>query len=658
STEDVTNLSATINYERMSVIINDVPVSIVDLGGQTYFVKRFLDDFSPFIFSTIKAFIFIIDVENKTTRNNAIQYFSACMRKLAEFSPEAEIFVFLHKNDLVINSPNYVSIHKQLKEAFQQECPTPIRFFRTTIYRPETIGNAFGRIFEVAMPHLAWNEFVDGRTIGVIEEFHEKIELDKKFDIKTPRKVGSQAAMEKIESFIHKAQSKTEKTSDSEFVPPLASYLGDSKTQEEDTIQEKANLSQQSAYDYYTKKMMPSSEEIGRMIKYIKDFVEFYGVEPDKATQIVNSGYSVVFEAAVTSGIKVTLVTDVILKQIPYIRSEGLKTENLTPNRLMEIFSAFIKGLIKEKEELFKCMVFATRNPSQSISDILNKYFLRETPQRKLRKSKRIAEKSTHEVAEFKIPFQVEIIDGIITLPNTNGLGFKVNLENKNAEINFFYGGGGIGNSMIPVTLNIDEIIFLMAYEMNMVGLGYFDREMVTLKIAARIIHEIIRILVEDNTLISTIQIKNLKGAKRNILPLTIPYELTVSNIIPEASYFVLPESDGVAFTVVKVSEGYLLKFIKHKSSIGQMVIDDLVSVGNLKKILTEDLQLPILSNAGITLASRVIHASLKIMIKASEKRDQQTRMVPAPVRKVKIKNDKKTSDKLLSYLDKLEEDK
>ncbi|MHA1970197.1 MAG: ADP-ribosylation factor-like protein, partial [Candidatus Hodarchaeales archaeon] len=37
STEDVTNLSATINYERMSVIINDVPVSIVDLGGQTYF---------------------------------------------------------------------------------------------------------------------------------------------------------------------------------------------------------------------------------------------------------------------------------------------------------------------------------------------------------------------------------------------------------------------------------------------------------------------------------------------------------------------------------------------------------------------------------------------------------------------------------------------
>ena len=658
STEDVHDLSATFNYERMSVIINDVPVSIVDLGGQTYFVKRFLNDFSPFIFSTIKAFIFIIDVENKTTRNNAIQYFSACLTKLAEFSPEAEIFVFIHKNDLVINSPNYVSIHNQIKERFQQGSPTPIRFFRTTIYRPETISNAFGRIFEVAMPHLAWSEFVDGRTIGVIEEFHEEIKLDKEFDIKTPRKVGVQAAMTKIEEFIHKAQSKTKKAPDSEFVPPLASYLGDSKTQEDDTVQEKANLSQHSAYDYYTKKMMPSEDEIERIIKYIKDFVEFYGVEPDEATQIVNSGYSVVFEAAVTSGIEVSLVTDVVLKQIPYIRSEGLKTENLTQNRLIEIFSTYLKGLIKEKEELFKCMVFATKNPSQSISDIINKYFLRETPWSKVRKSKSKVEKTTHEVAELKIPFQIEIIDGIITLPNTSGLGFKVNLVNKNAEIHLSYGERIIGNSMIPVTLNVDEIIFLMAYEMNMVALGYFEKEMVTLKIAARIIHETIRILAEDNTLQSTIQIKNLKGAKKNILQLNIPFELPVTNILPESSYFVLPESDGVAFTVVKVSEGYLLKFIKHKSTIGQIVVNDLVSVGSVKRILTENLQLPIWSNAARTLASRIIYTSLKMMIKAGEKRSQQPRTVPTSVRKIIIKNDEKTSGKLLSYLDKLKDNK
>ena len=505
------------------------------------------------------------------------------------------------------------------------------------------------------MPHLAWNEFVDGRTIGVVEEFHEKIKLDKEFDIKTPRKVGSEAAMEKLEAFMHKAQSKTTKAPDSEFIAPLASYLGDSTIQEDNSYQEKTELPQQSAYDQYSEKMMPSSEEIGRMIKYIKDFVTFYGVEPDEATQIVNSGYSVVFEAAVTSGIKVSLVTDVILKQIPYIRSEGLKTENLTKNRLIEIFSTFLKGEIKGKEEMYKCMIFATKNPSLSIPDIISKYFLRETPQKKVRKKKRKVEKTTHEVIEFKIPFHIEIIDGIITLPNTNGLGFKVNLGNINAEITFFYGGGSIGTSMIPTTLNIDEIIFLMAYEMNMVSLGYFEREMVTLRISARIIHEVIRILTEDNALQSTIQIENLNKGKKNILQLTIPFELPVTNIIPEGSYFVLPETDGVAFTVAKISEGYLLKFIQFKTPIGQIVIKDLVSEGNLRRILTENLQLPIWSKAASILACRIIHSSLKIMIKTGEKMIQQAKTVPAPIRKIYIQNEEKTSDKLLLYLDKLD---
>ncbi|UCE14158.1 MAG: hypothetical protein JSV04_03020, partial [Candidatus Heimdallarchaeota archaeon] len=138
-TEDVDSLSATINYERMSLTIHDTPITIVDLGGQKIFLKRFLSGFSPFVFSSVKTFIFLIDVANKTSRNNAIQYFQSCLEKLAIFSPDAEIFVFLHKNDLVRDSPNYESIHEQLKEQFQLEYSRKLRFFRTTIYKPETV---------------------------------------------------------------------------------------------------------------------------------------------------------------------------------------------------------------------------------------------------------------------------------------------------------------------------------------------------------------------------------------------------------------------------------------------------------------------------------------------------------------------------------------
>ena len=41
STEDVSNLSATLNYERLSITIKNTTITIVDLGGQKIFLKRF-----------------------------------------------------------------------------------------------------------------------------------------------------------------------------------------------------------------------------------------------------------------------------------------------------------------------------------------------------------------------------------------------------------------------------------------------------------------------------------------------------------------------------------------------------------------------------------------------------------------------------------------
>ncbi|MFX0115625.1 MAG: ADP-ribosylation factor-like protein [Candidatus Hodarchaeota archaeon] len=173
-TNDVGDLAATINYERLIVNIRETPITIVDLGGQRVFLKRFLGSFSPFIFSAVRAFLFLIDVENKATRNNAIEYFANCIEKLQTYSPNAEYFVFLHKNDLVRHLPNYESIHAQLKEQFQLESPKKITFFRTTIYTPESVVAGFGRLFELSMPQLAQSEYVDGRQIGQVEEYAEK----------------------------------------------------------------------------------------------------------------------------------------------------------------------------------------------------------------------------------------------------------------------------------------------------------------------------------------------------------------------------------------------------------------------------------------------------------------------------------------------------
>jgi hypothetical protein len=186
-----------------------------------------------------------------------------------------------------------------------------------------------------------------------------------------------------------------------------------------------------------------------------------------------------------------------------------------------------------------------------------------------------------------------------------------------------------------------------------MISLGYFEGDMVALKISARIIHEIKRILVEDSTISSTKEIKPLKGTLKNFLQLTIPFEVSVTNVIPEASYLVLPETEAIAFTIIKISEGYLLKLVQQKTPIGQVVLNDLTSVRDLRQILIDKLQVPIWPHAAIVLCSQFIHAGLELVIRADKKMIQQ-RLEPTPIVKLNNKEDEKTSEKLLSYLEKL----
>ena len=171
--QEVDDLSATLNYERMIVQIEDTPITIVDLGGQKVFLKRFLGSFSPFVFGGVTAFLFLIDVGNQSKFENAVQYFASCVERLEQYSPNATYYVFLHKNDLVRDSSNYEEMHNQMKKMIQKETSKPVNFFRTTIYEPETVTNGFGRLIELAMPNLAESSYVEGIRFGPIEEHTE-----------------------------------------------------------------------------------------------------------------------------------------------------------------------------------------------------------------------------------------------------------------------------------------------------------------------------------------------------------------------------------------------------------------------------------------------------------------------------------------------------
>ncbi len=669
-TEDVNKLSATINYERLSLTVNDVPVTIVDLGGQKIFLQRFLSGFSPFVFSNVKIFIFLIDVANKTSRNNSIQYFTACLEKLNKFSPTANIFVFLHKNDLIRNSPNYESIHEQLKEQFQIECSNQLKFFRTTIFKPESVIDTFGRIFELCLPELSQSDFVNGRLIGEIEEHHEiKMTLADKIEpvatIAQTRLIPTESdedttVVEKLR-FLMKQSLKTSNDVSDEAKVFLGSAASEESISETTLIHRDPNLEEIEAKSLTSPPLKEISGEFEPQLTpptssvEVNHLIEFYRIGFGEANELVNSGWNQLFEMGVTSGMPVPLVSDIFLKYLPFIeKSQGEeKYRTIDHNKLLGLFSLILKGELNE-EDIVKCLVLASEKPQFSIREIVQAYII---PSKEIVQRKEIeVKKKTVEYAHLDVPVEMESSEGVIALPNTQGMGFKVDLvdDGFNALISFQLRSSMgqkelIGSSLVSSEATEEEILYLLAYEKNFMSIGVFEDGISSMYFAAKIIYESIRQLkarkISSTKDVTTKRIRSETGVRADLVEFVIPIELETSG-----NNLLLPDSEKVAFNLESVKKGFILSFTQRGFPIGQAHISETISELQLEKLLKEAMQIPIESAGSVRFACKIIHASIKTAMQFKEISD------PQATRKHEEKKEE-TSDKLKEYLNLLLDD-
>ena len=721
-TQDVDSLSATINYERMSVTVKDTPITIVDLGGQKVFLKRFLSAFSPFVFSNVKIFIFLIDVSNKTTRNNALQYFTACLEKLQEYSPDATVYLFLHKNDLVRSSPNYESIHEQMKESFQLESNQPLRFFRTTIYKPETIINAFGRIFELTLPNIAMSDFVDGKEIGEIEEFHKdsmtlrepKVHVETKttkIKIAQPKMAGDPAVLARLQSLMKEATTGPQKAR----VPP--SYLGEAVTEE--TVSEKvltpietkeveAQVDETATEittpieettvstpsineittptetelplaEIKTTPVTPSEEEVmeqpaeyaafmdpDEVVNQILYLVDFCRIDPEDATEVVKSGYGELFKIAASSGIPVPLLTDVFLKYIPFVRtSEGEeRMKHLTGERLLDVFSAHLKNELTEKH-FIQCLVYAVEKPSVAIREIINQYILPEIEKEKVLAKEKVKVKKKPEPTKISVPVEVESTDGIISLPDAQGVAFKATLldDSRNANLTFYLRGSAgqienIGSSTVSANINAEEILYLLAYEMNLFTLGYFEDGAASMAFSARIIHQTIQKMKEQK-LTSSVEVPTKKKrVEEGYLSDTIDYiiPMTLDPDFADGDYLILPDTEYLAFSVERsAKKGLTISFTQRGYPVGSVNVIKNINQKQLSGLLREAMQLPIESPGAVDFAARMIKVIIDELVVT-----KKTKLPRKPALEKKEEGEEveeETSERLMHYLSLLEKE-
>lgn len=145
--EETENYSATLNYERQIEQVADEPVTVMDLGGQEVFLKRFLSSMSSFIFSNVAVLVFICDISTSDKFPASLKAFGEGVARLEEMSDvQPAVYILLHKTDLLPDLTQRAERMEFLMEMFQDAVATKnITFLQTSIY-DNSIHEAFKRI--------------------------------------------------------------------------------------------------------------------------------------------------------------------------------------------------------------------------------------------------------------------------------------------------------------------------------------------------------------------------------------------------------------------------------------------------------------------------------------------------------------------------------
>ena len=144
--EDVEGYHATIQYARTpKKLIKDL--QILDCGGQDSFITAFLgEEKAEFIFSDLKALIWVVDVSDSQNVSTSKYYFDTAVNNIFKFSPKASIYIFFHKIDLIKDAFKDKLVNG-LIEFFRPPKEINISFHSTSIF-DQSLYKCFGNIVQ------------------------------------------------------------------------------------------------------------------------------------------------------------------------------------------------------------------------------------------------------------------------------------------------------------------------------------------------------------------------------------------------------------------------------------------------------------------------------------------------------------------------------
>lgn len=98
---DTRRLGATIDVEHSHLrLLGNMTLNLWDCGGQDVFMENYFSKQKDHIFQMVQVLIHVFDVESQEVMKD-IEIFTRSLKQLKKYSPDAKIFVLLHKMDLV-----------------------------------------------------------------------------------------------------------------------------------------------------------------------------------------------------------------------------------------------------------------------------------------------------------------------------------------------------------------------------------------------------------------------------------------------------------------------------------------------------------------------------------------------------------------------------
>jgi len=126
-------LGATIDVEQNHVrFLGDLILNLWDCGGQDSFMDLYLSTQRSTIFQHVGVLIYVFEVSAHDATKDAA-YYRDCLEALKRYSPEAAVFLLVHKMDLVAGD-RAALLERRTRELQAESGSVAVTVFGTSIH--------------------------------------------------------------------------------------------------------------------------------------------------------------------------------------------------------------------------------------------------------------------------------------------------------------------------------------------------------------------------------------------------------------------------------------------------------------------------------------------------------------------------------------------